>query len=81
MSKWNYQDYAGTLKTRPVLVVESDDALAPENKAFAEALRKGGDTQVTATHFATDHVYSDKRIALQTAILDWLKQFGSSAGK
>jgi uncharacterized protein len=73
MAKWNYQDYVSALKTRPVLVVESNDALVTENKAFAEALRKAGDTKVTETHFDTDHVYSDKRIALQTATVNWLQ--------
>jgi uncharacterized protein len=73
-AKWNYLDYAPDLKTRPVLVIESNDGLAPDNKAFAAALRKAGDIQVTETHFDTDHVYSDKRIALQTAIVNWLEQ-------
>jgi pimeloyl-ACP methyl ester carboxylesterase len=73
-TKWNYVDYAPNLKTRPVLVVESNDGLAPDNKAMVDALRKAGDTQVTETHFETDHVYSDKRIALQAAIVNWLAQ-------
>jgi pimeloyl-ACP methyl ester carboxylesterase len=72
-SKWNYVDYAPDLKTRPVLVIESNDGLAPDNKTFADALRKAGDTKVTETHYDTDHVYSDKRIALQTAIVNWLQ--------
>src|SRR5262249_32366015 len=81
MTKWNYQDYVSALKTRPVLVLESNDTLVTENKAFAEALRKAGDTQVTETHFDTDHVYSGKRIALQTTILNWLAQLAPTASK
>jgi len=33
------------------------------------SLRKAGDQQVKAAHLATDHVYSDKRIALETIVL------------
>jgi uncharacterized protein len=76
-TKWNYNDYALNLKTRPVLVVESQDGLASDNKAFAEGLRKAGDSQVTEVYFDTDHVYSDKRIALQTTIVNWLAQIAS----
>jgi uncharacterized protein len=79
MSKWNYQDYASALKSRPLLVVESDDALLSENKAFAETVRKAGGTHVTETHFATDHVYSGKRIALQATVLDWLETWKQDA--
>jgi uncharacterized protein len=73
-AEWNYIDYAPSLKTRPVLQVESHDGNEPDNKSIAEALRKAGDTLVTEVYMETDHVYSDKRIALQTAILDWLAQ-------
>ena len=40
--------------------------------AFVAALHKAGGTQVTTLHMATDHSYSDHRIALQTAVLAFL---------
>ena len=52
--------------------IESHDGNEPDNQAIVQALRKAGNTQVTETYFETDHVYSDKRIALQTAIVNWL---------
>jgi len=70
--KWNFIDYASKLAPRPMLVVTSDDGLAPSGDALADALRKAGDKEVTAVHMTTDHSYSDHRIALETAVLKWL---------
>jgi acetyl esterase/lipase len=72
-AQWNYVDWAGDLKTRAVLVVESSDGNVADNKAMAEALRKAGDARVTEVAMETDHSYNDHRIALQTTVLDWLQ--------
>jgi hypothetical protein len=42
------------------------------NKAMKEALQKAGNLRVTETYLETDHSYSDHRIALQVAVLQWL---------
>jgi uncharacterized protein len=70
---WNVPALAPKLATRPVLVITSDDGLAPSNDAFVEALRKAGATEVTAVHLATDHSYSDQRIALEKVVLEALE--------
>jgi len=72
-SKWEFVDYAGRLAPRPVLITTSDDGLAPSEEALAEALRKAGDANVKLVHMATDHGYSDHRIALETAVIEWLE--------
>jgi pimeloyl-ACP methyl ester carboxylesterase len=69
---WNVPNLAPKLAGRPVLDLTSDDGLAPSNDAFVAALKKAGSTHVTTQHFATDHSYSDQRIALETSILNWL---------
>jgi pimeloyl-ACP methyl ester carboxylesterase len=69
---WNFGKLAAGMGTRPVLIVTSDDGLAPPATALADALRQGGDKRVTEEHFPTDHAYSDKRIGLETAVLAWL---------
>ena len=74
-AQWNFDNFAPSLASRPVLVITSDDHLGPANHAFAVALQKAGDSHVTATHFPTDHSYSGQRIALTTAILNWLSNF------
>jgi len=71
-AKWNYVDWAGDLKSRPIFVVESSDGNVPDNHALFEALQKAGDTRATEVHMETDHGYADHRIALQTAVLTWL---------
>lgn len=69
---WNIVALAPKLATRPMLVITSDDGLAPSNAAFVDALHNAGNDEVTAIHMATDHSYSDERIALEKAVLDGL---------
>src|SRR5579871_1616564 len=73
-AKFNFVNLAPKLATRHILVLTSDDGLAPANDAFVEALHKAGNQPVNEIHMPTDHSYSDHRIALQQAILDFLKQ-------
>jgi pimeloyl-ACP methyl ester carboxylesterase len=69
---WNVVGLAPKLATRPLLVITSDDGLAPSNAAFVDAVRSAGNDEVTAIHMTTDHSYSDERIALEKAVLDGL---------
>jgi len=69
---WNIPNLAPALAARPLLVITSDDGLTPSNDAFTAALHKAGGKQLTALHLATDHSYSGQRIALETAVLDFL---------
>ncbi|MGB9337077.1 MAG: alpha/beta fold hydrolase [Candidatus Acidiferrales bacterium] len=72
-AQWDFATNAPKLATRPILVITSDDGLAPANDAFVAAAKKAGSTKVTATHMPTDHSYSDHRIALETRVLTWLE--------
>ena len=72
-SRWSFQSNAESLKSRPILIVMSNDGFAPANVTFAEALRDAGNDRVTALHLATDHSYSDQRMALSAAVLKWLE--------
>lgn len=80
-AKWNYIDYAGLLRTRPVLIVESKDRNTSDNHAMAEALSQAGNPQVTEKHIETDHTYSDHRIALQVVVLEWLESLTAALAK
>ena len=80
-SQWRYVDYADALKTRPALILEAKDGNTADNQAMAEALRKAGDTHVTEKYMETDHSFSDHRIALQAAILEWLQSLPAPADK
>ena len=70
---WNIPALAAKFTTRPVLVVTSDDGLAPSNDAFVAALHKAGATDISTVHLTTDHSYSDQRIALERAVLEALE--------
>ncbi|HEX3374322.1 MAG TPA: alpha/beta fold hydrolase [Edaphobacter sp.] len=70
---WNIPNLALKLASRPVLVITSDDGLAPSNDAFVAALHKAGATDITTIHLTTDHSYSDQRIALEKVVLEALE--------
>jgi uncharacterized protein len=69
---WAFSSKVDALKNRTALIVTSDDGFAKADTSFAADLRKAGDTAVTTVHLATDHVYSDQRIELSHAVLQWL---------
>jgi pimeloyl-ACP methyl ester carboxylesterase len=69
---WNFVEYAGLFGTRPLLVISANDGLMPQTDRLIAAVRKNAGAQVTTVHFATDHSYSDQRIAMETAVLNWL---------
>jgi len=58
-------------KTR-LLALTSDDGLAAHTDALVEAIRAGGGSLIASRHVATDHSWSDHRIALESTILAWL---------
>jgi uncharacterized protein len=69
---YDFVSGASTLANTPMLVLSSDDGLAPMTDALVAAVRKAGGKRVTAVHVATDHGWSDRRIRLQSEILHWL---------
>jgi len=80
-AKWDFVDFAPALKSRPALILTADDGLTPDNQRLAAALKAAGDTDVTEEHMATDHSYSDKRIALESSVVRWLERHQSLAGR
>lgn len=73
-SALNLNNLAPVIAHRPVFVITANEGLAPIDHAFAEALRKAGDTRVTERHWNTDHSYSGERAELSGAIFDWACQ-------
>ena len=71
-AEWRFDRAYDGLAKVPLLVITSDDGLAPVNDALVEAVRARGNARVTTAHFATDHSYSDRRIALESAVIRWL---------
>jgi pimeloyl-ACP methyl ester carboxylesterase len=56
----------------PLLALTADDHLAPDTDGLVKAIREKGGDKITAMHVATDHSWSDHRIALQSTIITWL---------
>src|SRR6202042_1118114 len=57
----------------PLLALTADDGLAPDTDALVKAIRERGGKKVTDRHVATDHSWSDHRIALEAMVITWLQ--------
>ncbi len=71
--QWNFLDYASALAKHPLLLIDADDGSRPDSLALAAAVKHAGDTAVKEEHFSTDHPYSDQRLALESAVVQWLR--------
>ncbi|HOY80172.1 MAG TPA: alpha/beta fold hydrolase [Hyphomonadaceae bacterium] len=63
---------AAGLAKIPVLILSSDDGLAPGTDALAVAIQQAGG-KITKAHEATDHSWSDRRLRLASLVIDWLQ--------
>jgi pimeloyl-ACP methyl ester carboxylesterase len=71
---------ASGLAKHPLLLITSDDGLKGGSDALAKTIGDSA-SPITQIHFATDHSYSDQRIALEAAVLRWLENLpGAPAG-
>lgn len=68
---WTFRNAAAALKSVPTLIVTADDGLQAEGDALGHAMESDGG-HPTYVHFATDHPYSDHRLALQASVTEWL---------
>ena len=60
------------LKDTRLLVLHTDDGLRPDAERLIAAVKAAGGTQVQDLHVATDHGWSDHRVALQALVINWL---------
>jgi pimeloyl-ACP methyl ester carboxylesterase len=63
---------AAGLAQIPLLALTADDHLAGSTDTLVEAIKAKGGTRVTTMHVATDHSWSDHRIALESIVITWL---------
>ena len=73
--EWDYVQWADSLRNRPVLLVEADDQNRSEMEALAVALRQKGNAILEERAVATDHSFSDQRIALQGIVINCRSRF------
>jgi len=79
-AKWDFADYAASLKSRPALLVTAEDGTLDDSTHLAANLHGAGDKDVSETHMVTDHSYSDHRIALESVVVRWLERHQAMAG-
>ena len=70
---WSFPPLAGKLTAMPLLVLTSDDGNGPNDTALVTAIQKLGGREVSQAHVATDHSWSDHRIALEALVVNWLE--------
>lgn len=70
---FDFLNAAPGLARYPLLVLSSDDGLAPQTDALIAAVRSNGGSQITAHHVETDHGWNDRRVELQAHVLRWLE--------
>jgi len=70
---FRFVNTAEGLSQLPLLVLTSDDGLAPQADALVKAIEAAGGHKTTSLHFATDHGWSDRRITLESEIIKWLR--------
>lgn len=71
---WDYACWAEALHRRPVLLVEADDQNRADMEALVLALRQKNAVALDHRTVATDHSFSDHRIALQMIVVAWLEE-------
>ncbi len=69
---WSFPPLAAGLAGTPLLVLTSDDGNGPNGAALAASVARLGGRGVSQVHAATDHNWSDHRIALETLVVNWL---------
>lgn len=69
---FKFQKAAPGLVNTPLLVLTADDGLASDGAALVQAIKTDHGNEVTTVHVATDHSWSDHRIALEGTIITWL---------
>jgi len=77
---WDFTTFAEGFGKRPVLIVTSNDGLAPSGDKLYDKINAAGGS-ATKLHLDTDHSFNDQRIALTAALLRWLENLpGAPAG-
>jgi uncharacterized protein len=74
LGKLKFASAAAGLRKVPLLALTAEDGLAEDTETLVRAIQAQDGHEATLVHAATDHVWSDHRIALQSTILTWLDE-------
>lgn len=71
--KFDFLQAAPGLAGKSLLVLSSDDGLAPQTDALVAAVKANGGKRITAVHVGTDHGWNNSRVLLQAHLIRWLQ--------
>ena len=71
-ARWSLDRAAPGLARLPLLELTADDAYTTDVNALVAGVRAAGNIHLTTEHVATDHAWSDRRIALEASVIRWL---------
>jgi diadenosine tetraphosphate (Ap4A) HIT family hydrolase/acetyl esterase/lipase len=74
-AKLDLEKLSAQIADRPLLMIGAEFANAPDVRKQAAAAKAAGAKALTEAYYATDHSFSDSRIALESEVLRWLARF------
>lgn len=74
-AKLDLEQLSARIADRPVLMIGAEFAGAAGVRKQAAAAKAAGAKALTETYMATDHSFSDARIALESEVVRWLARF------
>jgi len=75
---WSFDALAPELIHRNLLVLYSNDFVKADSLELIKAVKGAGGAKIAARYVATDHSWSDHRIALEPLVVDWLRTLPGS---
>ena len=72
--EWSFSVLAPQLVHRRLMVLYSNDFVKADSTSLIEAVKAAGGTSVASEYAATDHGWSDHRIALESLVINWLQR-------
>jgi len=72
--RWRLADAAGSLAGRPLLIVTAARDLPSSQAGQLKAALQRAGVKISSAEIASDHVFDDRRIELETVVLDWLSK-------
>ena len=71
--EWSFSALAPQLVHRRLLVLYSNDFVKADSMELIDAIKAAGGKTISSNHVATDHSWSDHRIALESLVINWLQ--------
>lgn len=71
--EWSVAKLVPALKDRRLLILYSNDFVKAQSEQLIGQLKAAGASKLATGHEPTDHSWSDKRIALEARVIDWLQ--------